>query len=67
MLLAGECEVTNAELRDSQKAGAELMQDREELSAQVATLEQQLEGLTQEHDTLKYDPCDTLFAMWDLT
>lgn len=50
--LAGECELTNTELKESQKAGAELMQDREELTAQVASLEQQLQDLTQAHDTL---------------
>ena len=52
-LLAGECEAANIELKESQRAGAELMQDREELTAQVAALQQQLEDLTQAHDILK--------------
>lgn len=50
---AGECDTVSAELKEAQKAGAELMQDREELSAQLAGLEQQLADMTQAHDDVK--------------
>lgn len=52
-LHAGECDTVSAELKEAQKAGAELMQDREELSAQLAGLEQQLADMTQARDDLK--------------
>lgn len=52
-LHAGECDTVSAELKEAQKAGAELMQDREELSAQLAGLEQQLADITEAHDDLK--------------
>ncbi|KAA6426660.1 MAG: CENPE type kinesin [Trebouxia sp. A1-2] len=45
-----ECDVTSGELKEAQRAGAELMQDRDELSAQLASVEQQLADITQAHD-----------------
>ena len=45
--------MASAELKEAQRAGAELMQDREELSAQLAGLEQQLADMTQAHDDLR--------------
>lgn len=53
MTCTGECDSASAELKEAQKAGAELMQDREELSSQLAGLEQQLADMTQAHDDLK--------------
>lgn len=55
-LCVGECDSVSAELKEAQKAGAELMQDREELSAQLAGLEQQLADMTQAHNDLKWAP-----------
>ncbi len=49
----GECDITSGELKEAQKAGAELMQDRDELSAQLASVEQQLADITQAHDDYK--------------
>ncbi len=50
----GECDITSGELKEAQKAGADLMQDRDELSAQLASVEQQLADTTQAHDDYKY-------------
>lgn len=47
--------MANNELKESQRAGAELMQDREELTVQVTALEEQLEELKQTHEVLKYN------------
>lgn len=52
-MCTGECDSASAELKEAQKAGAELMQDREELGAQLAGLEQQLAEMTQAHHELK--------------
>lgn len=52
-MYTGECDSTSEELKEAQKAGAELMQDREELSAQLAGLEQQLADLNKAHHELK--------------
>lgn len=52
-MCAGECDAASAELQEAQRAGAELMQDREELTARSADLEQQLADLIQAHDHLK--------------
>jgi len=49
----GECDITSGELKEAQKAGADLMQDRDELSAQLASVEQQLADTTQAHDDHK--------------
>ena len=51
---AGECDSTTDELKEAQKAGAELMQERDELSAQLAGLEQQLADMTQAHDDARH-------------
>ena len=51
---AGECDSTSQELKEAQKAGAELMQDKDELSAQLAGLEQQLADMTQAHDDARH-------------
>ena len=53
LMCAGECDAASAELQEAQRAGAELMQDREELTARSADLEQQLADLIQAHDHLK--------------
>lgn len=50
----GECDITSGELKEAQKAGADLMQDRDELSAQLASVEQQLADTGQAHDDYKY-------------
>lgn len=55
---AGECDIASGELKEAQKAGAELMQERDELSAQLAGLEQQLADVTQAHDELKFTACN---------
>ena len=44
---AGECERVSAELAESEKAGAELMQERDELSSRGSALEAELEGARQ--------------------
>lgn len=58
VMYPGECDSASAELKEAQKAGAELMQDREELSAQLAGLEQQLADMTQAHNDLKCAPVE---------
>ena len=60
----GECDSASAELKEAQKAGAELMQDREELSAQLVGLEQQLADMTQAHDELKCALVKALALLW---
>ena len=52
-VLAGECEATKAELAEAEKAGAELMQERDTLQSRVAELESETEGLNQAQASLK--------------
>ena len=44
---AGECERVSAELAESERAGAELLQERDELSSRGSALEAELEGTRQ--------------------
>ena len=66
-MYTGECDSASAELKEAQKAGAELMQDREELNSQLAGLQQQLADMTQAHDELKCALVKALVLLWQTT
>ncbi len=53
MVLAGECSTLAAELEGAQSSGAELMQQREDLAAQAASLNDQLTDLQTAHESLR--------------
>ena len=50
----GECEGLVSELQESQKAGAELMQEQDVLHSRIAAQEGELADLTQTSNDLKY-------------
>ena len=52
-LYAGECSTLAADLQGAQSSGAELMAQREDLTAQAASLNDQLTDLQAAHETLR--------------